>query len=218
MITILIQLKETEKILGYEYYHVFHGYISELLGNDRYGHEAGDYVYSNICGGRCTTDGFSFPGNNPYFYIRTDNEKVWQNFLKNIKNKKNIMEGFIVEGFSIVDTKLNGSVFETDASTPILVSKKYNLVANLSREELIDTEKYMVESVRRKANELGVSIDDSLSIKVLLQRKPRNINYRGIINRGRNLRLRINCDEKTKEFILVHGIGRSTGCGFGFLI
>jgi CRISPR-associated endoribonuclease Cas6 len=217
MITIIVQIKETEKVLGYEYYHVFHGYISELLGNDRYGHEASDYVYSNICGGRCTTDGFSFPGN-PYFYIRTDNEKVWQNFLKNIKDKKNIMDGFIVEGFSIVDTKLSSNVFETDASTPILVSKKYSKVRNLSREELIETEKYMVESVRRKAKELGVGIDDNLSIKVLTQRKWRNINYRGVINRGRNLRLRIDCDDKTKEFILVHGIGRSTGCGFGFLI
>lgn len=217
MITILVQLKETEKVLGYEYYHVFHGYISELLGNDRYGHEAGDYVYSNICGGRCTTDGFSFPGN-PYFYIRTDSEKVWQNFLKNIRNKKNIMEGFIVEGFNIIDTKLSRSVFETDASTPILVSKKYSLTDNLSREEIVDTEKYMVESVRRKANELGITIDENLSIKVLTQRKPRIINYRGIYNRGRNLRLRINCDERTKEFILVHGVGRSTGCGFGFLI
>ena len=217
MITILVQLKETEKVLGYEYYHVFHGYISELLGNDRYGHEASDYVYSNICGGRCTTDGFSFTGN-PYFYIRTDSDKVWQNFLRNIRVKKNIMEGFVVEGFTVVDVKLSGSIFETDASTPILVSKKYKLTNYLSSEELADTEKYMVESVRRKARELGVSIDENLSIKVLTQRKTRNINYRGIINRGRNFRLRINCDDKTKEFILVHGIGRSTGCGFGFLI
>jgi len=217
MITILVQLKETEKVLGYEYYHVFHGYISELLGNDRYGHEASDYVYSNICGGRCTTDGFSFPGN-PYFYIRTDSDKVWQNFLRNIRVKKNIMEDFVVEGFTVVDVKLSGSIFETDASTPILVSQKYKLTNYLSREELADTEKYMVESVRRKARELGVSIDENLSIKVLTQRKTRNINYRGIINRGRNFRLRINCDDKTKEFILVHGIGRSTGCGFGFLI
>jgi CRISPR-associated endoribonuclease Cas6 len=217
MITILVQLKETEKILGYEYYHVFHGYISELLGNNQYGREVNDYVYSNICGGRCTTDGFYFPGK-PYFYIRTDNEGVWQNFLKNIRNKKNIMDGFVVDGFTILETKLSRTVFETDASTPILVSNKYRLVKNLSREELYDTENYMVESIRRKAKELGVSIDNDLSIKILTQRSPRNINYRGTINKGRNLKLRINCDDKTKEFILVHGIGRSTGCGFGFLI
>ena len=217
MITLLIKLKETEKILGYEYYHVFHGYISELLGNNSYGKRANDYVYSNICGGRCTADGFSFPGN-PYFYIRTDKEEVWSNFLKNISSKKNIMDGFIVEGFTVVDTKLSRNVFETDASTPILVSKKYDRTYNLSHDELADSEKYMVESIKRKAEEIGVDIDPDLSIKVLLQRKHRTINYRGIINNGRNVRVRINCDDKTKEFILVHGIGRSTGCGFGFLI
>ena len=120
-ITILIQLKKTEKILGYEYYHVFHGYISELLGNETYGERRNEYVYSNICGGRCTKEGFSFP-NNPYFYIRTNNNDVWNNFLKNINCKKNIMDGFSVEGFTIIDTNLNGNTFETDAASPILLS------------------------------------------------------------------------------------------------
>ena len=217
MITILVQLKKTDNILDYEYYHVFHGYISELLGNEKYGCQGHDYVYSNICGGRCTPEGFVFP-ENPYFYLRTDNENVWKNFIKNICSKKEIMEGFSVEGFTVVDTKLSKSVFETDASTPILVSKKYNFVNNLSREELIDSENYMVDSIKRKASEIGFAVDPSLSIRILLQRKHRNINYRGTINTGRNFKIRISCDERTKEFILVHGIGRSTGCGFGFLI
>ena len=217
MITILIQLKKTEKILGYGYYHIFHGYVSELLGNEKYGEQSNDYVYSNICGGRCTVDGFVFP-NNPYFLIRTDNEGVWSNFLKNISLKKNIMDGFIVEGFTLVDTELSRSVFETDAASPILVSKKYSLVKNLSHDEIVDSEKYMVNSIKNKASELGVEIDPNLSIKVVLQRKNRTINYRGVINNGRNFKLRINCDDKTKEFILVHGIGRSSSCGFGFLI
>lgn len=217
MITILVQLKNTDNILGYEYYHVFHGYISELLGNEKYGEQSNEYVYSNICGGRCAIDGFIFP-NNPYFYIRTDNERVWNNFVKNIASKKEIMNGFSVEGFTLVDTKLSSTTFETDASTPILVSKKYNFVPNLSSEELIDSENYLVDSVKRKAAEVGFEVDPNLSIKILMQRKHRNIKYRGVINTGRNLKLRINCDDKTKEFILVHGIGRSTGCGFGFLI
>lgn len=218
MITILVALKETKNVLGYGYYHVFHGYISELLGNDTYGKLANDYIYSNICGGDFTVDGFTFGKSKPYFYIRTGNEKVWQNFLKNISRKKNILEGFTVDGFSVVNDNLSRNVYETNAFTPILVSKKYNNTSNLSSDEILDSEKYMVESVKRKAKEIGFDVDPNLSIEILVQRKNRKINYRGIINNGRNLKLRLNCNEKTKEFILSHGIGRSTGCGFGFLL
>ena len=218
MITILVALKQTKNVLGYEYYHVFHGYISELLGNDSYGKMSNDYIYSNICGGDFTVDGFDFRNSTPYFYIRTSNEKVWQNFIKNISNKKNIMEGFEVDGFSVVNDNLKRNVYEPNAFTPILVSKKYNKFNNLSNDEILDCEKYLVETVKKKAEEAGFEIDPNLSIEILVQRKNRKIKYRGYINNGRNLKLRLNCDDKTKEFILTHGVGRSTGCGFGFLL
>ncbi len=217
MLTILVTLKKTDKNLYYGYRNVFHGYISELLGNENYGTTVNDYTYSCLCGGECTKDGITFK-NNPYFYIRTNSEAVWQNFLSNIKNKKSIFNGFNVLGFSIVKDNLEKNSFETDASSPILVSKKYRLVNNLSRDEIIDTEKYLVNSVFNKAKEMGIEVDDNLSIKIVRQRMHRDINYRGIINKGRNLKLMINCDRKTKEFILTHGLGRSTSCGFGFLI
>jgi CRISPR-associated endoribonuclease Cas6 len=217
MITILVVLGKTNKLLGYGYYHVFHGYMSELLGNDNYGTELTDYVYSNICGGRCTKDGFSFNGN-PYFYIRTSCENVWGNFLKNIKNKKCIFDGFNVIGFNVIDTPLNKKYYETDASTPILVSKKYNFCDNLSSEDIFSTEKYLVNSVTKKANDSGFEIDPNLSIKIVMQRNHRDINYRGVINKGRNFKMKIDCNDSTKEFILTHGLGRSTSCGFGFLI
>ena len=216
-ITILIQLKKTEKILGYEYYHVFHGYISELLGNETYGKHHNDYVYSNICGGRCTSEGFSFP-ENPYFYIRTSSNEVWNNFLKNINRKKNIMDGFSVEGFTIIDTNLNVNTFETDAASPILLSNKYKKMDVLSHDDLVRVEEYLVNTIRKKAEEVGFEIDPHLSITITRQRKHRDIMYRGVVNKGRNLKLRINCNNETKEFVLTNGLGRSTGCGFGFLI
>ena len=217
MITILVVLEETEKILSYGYYHILHGYISKLLGDNNYGKLTNDYTYSNICGGRCTTEGFKFSGK-PYFFIRTDKDEVWKNFLTNIAKMKQIFDGFKVLGFDIVNLDLKRKWFETDASTPILVSKKYNKVDNLSPSEIKESEQYLVNSVTKKASELGVEIDPNLSISITLQRPHRNIVYRGIINKGRNVRLKINCDEKTKEFILIHGLGRSTSCGFGFLI
>ena len=217
MITILVVLEKTKKLLWYEYYHIFHGYISELLGDNNYGSELNNYVYTNICGGRCEKDGFSFP-DNPYFYIRTSCDGVWRNFLNNINKKKQIFEGFRVLGFNIIETSTSKKYYETDASTPILVSKKYNLFDNLSSEEIIESEKYLLNNIIKRANKAGFNIDPNLSIKIILQRKHRDIKYRGITNKGRNIRLKIECNEPTKEFILTHGLGRSTSCGFGFLI
>lgn len=217
MITILVVLEKTKNILGYEYYSKFHGYISELLGDNKYGTQLNDYIYTNICGGRCKKDGFSFEGN-PYFYIRTSCDDVWNNFAKNIVKKKEIFDGFKISGFDIVDTSLKKRFYETEASTPILVSKKYNTLNNLSFEEIKKSEKYLVNNIIKRAKKMGVEIDQNLSIKIILQRRHRMINYRGIFNNGRNLKIQINCDDKTKEFILTHGLGRSTSCGFGFLI
>lgn len=217
MITILVVLEKTDKVLGYDYYPLFHGYMSTLLGNDKYGTPLNDYVYSNICGGRCKKEGITFEGN-PYFYIRTSCEEVWSNFVKNIVKKKAIFDGFKIKGFDIVETSLERKYYETDASTPILVSKKYNKLDNLSSDEIKDSEKYLIDNIIKRAKENGVDIDPNLSIKIVLQRGHRDINYRGFINKGRNLKVRINCDDKTKEFILTHGLGRSTSCGFGFLI
>ena len=217
MITILVVLEKTSKLLSYEYYPEFHGYMSKLLGNEKYGTTLNDYVYSNICGGRCTKEGISFD-ENPYFYIRTSNESVWSNFAKNAVKKKEIFDGFKVMGFNLINTPLDKKYYETDASTPILVSKKFNKLDNLSSDEIKDTEKYLIDNLIKRAKDSGFEIDPNISIKIVLQRSHRDINYRGFINKGRNLKLKIICDESTKEFILTHGLGRSTSCGFGFLI
>lgn len=219
MITILVLLAKTKQVLSYRYRQDFHGYICNLLGNNHYKTPQNDYTYSNICGGRCTKEGIKFDGI-PHFYIRTNSDSVLHNFMRNLSNTQfyNNLKGFHVLGFQIIESVLDKEFFETDASTPILVSKKYNHINLLSCAEINDTEKYLTESVFRKAKEMNIEIDSKLSIKITKQRMHRDIQYGHAINKGRNLVLGINCNRETKEFILLHGIGRSSSCGFGFLI
>ena len=217
MVNIIVILEKTKKPLRYGYSSLLHGYMSELLGNENYGKSLSDYTYSHFIGGKRTNDGIVFE-DNPYFYIRTSKEEVWKNFLKNISRKKFIFEGYNVLGFNVMDMNLDKEYFETDSSTPILVSKKYNLFDVLSQKELYDTEDYLVKSIINKGKDFGIDIDKNLSIKIVSQKKHTDVFYRDIINKGRNFKLKITCDKPTKEFILTYGIGRSTSCGFGFLI
>ena len=64
---------------------------------------------------------------------------------------------------------------------------------------------------------MDIDIDPTLSIEVVKQRPHRDILMHGIINKGRNLLLKISANDETKKFIMDNGIGRSTSCGFGFL-
>lgn len=216
MITLVVFLKKTESTLGYGYQHIFHGYISELLGDNSYGNQLNKYTYSNLCGYKCTKAGLVFK-NNPYFYIRTSSEEVWKNFLSNIKKKINIFDGFSIESFTMKEISLDKPFYETNPSSPILVSKKFKS-DTLTNEEIEENERYLVNNVINKAKEYGFDADKNLSIKIISQKRHTDIMYRGIINKGRNFRLSISCDGPTKEFILTHGLGRSTSCGFGFLI
>ena len=76
----------------------------------------------------------------------------------------------------------------------------------------------MIQTIASKAEKRGFNIDKNLSIKIVKQHNHKDINYRGIINKGRVFVLIINCNQETKEFIMLNGIGRSCGCGFGFII
>lgn len=217
MITIKVILKKTEKPLKYGYEHVFHGYISDLLGNNTYGTHKSKYSYSNICGGIPKEEGLVFSGN-PYFIIRTNDEETWQNFLSNISKKVNVMENMIIEGFSVDDTNTEKKIFRTLPSSPILVSKKYDKYNHLGPEELLSCEKYLINSVLVKAKECGFSVDPNLSIRIKEQKNHVNVRYRDIFNKGRNFLFEINSNNETKEFILTHGLGRSCGCGFGVIV
>ena len=215
MIEICVYLKNSGKPLSYEYHTSFHGYISELLGNDNYGTTVRNYSYSNLCGGVCTKDGIVFH-NNPYFLVRTKDDAVWKRFCENINKKRRIADGYDVIGWDLREVDCNPIFFRTESSSPILLPKRFSGDV-LSDEEKDDAEKYLVSSVKARAKESGFDIDEGIQIKIVSQFHHYDVNYRGVINKGKNLKLKIISDEKTKEFILLNGLGKSTGIGFGFV-
>ena len=217
LIDIQVHLCNFPKYVSYDYYQKLHGYVSSLLDNQTYGIGVNDYIYSNIIGGELTKKGIKF-SDGSYFIIRTNNGQVLANFLNNIGNKLTMFDGIQVKGFSKSYTNLCKNKFQTVKQSPILVSTKYNWVDYIPNRLMSEIEGYLIQSILVKAEKRGLIVDKNLSIKVVMQHNHKDINYRGIINKGRVFELVINCNQETKEFIMLNGIGRSCGCGFGFII
>lgn len=219
MVEIKIILKKIDYCIPYDYYKRMHGYIVKLLGDDCYGTMTNRYIYSNLIGGKNTKNGIEFK-NNPYFIIRIndyDNE-IKQLFLNNLPNCVKLFNGLEVEGISInnVDISKN-TTYYTLKQSPILVQKKFNTSRYLLRDELDEVERYIMENIREKAITSNFNIDENLQIKITKQHNNKIINYNGVFNNGRVFEFKINANDDTKRFILMNGIGRSCGCGFGFI-
>lgn len=217
LIDIQVHLTNFPKYVSYDYYQKLHGYVSNLLDNQTYGVGVNDYIYSNIIGGEFTKNGISF-SENSFFIIRTNNNQVLANFLNNIGIKTDVFDGIKVKGFSKNYTNLCKNKFQTIKQSPILVSTKYNWIDYIPNRFTNEIENYLIQTIASKAEKRGFNIDKNLSIKIVKQHNHKDINYRGIINKGRVFELIINCNQETKEFIMLNGIGRSCGCGFGFII
>ena len=212
------------------YYNRLHGYISSLLGNEKYGKMGNDYTYSNILGGFWTKDGLCFDKDVPHFLIRTNNEVVLQNFLNNLKEHREMFEGLVVEKFSFRKLDLNQSRFRTLSVSPIILKRYGNTNRYLNKNELEISEKTLVENIRQKGKEENFNVDDNLSIKILREQKQVTIGYRTLkkgcggneyitlYHRGRVFDLDINCNSATKEFILTHGLGNASSIGCGYII
>lgn len=217
-------LKEIDVILNkinycipYDYYNRHHGYVTKIMGDESYGSITNRYIYSNLIGGENTSDGIKF-NDNPYFKIRIDDNDILlkQKFLQNIASNYELYYGLKVEGFTIKDVNVEKNTYRTLKQSPILISKKYKK-DYLTEEDLFDTEKYLIDSIMRKSETVGFDIDPNFSLKIKRMHNHKDILYNGIINKGRVFELEIKSNQETKNFILLNGIGRSCGTGFGFI-
>ena len=224
MVEIKFYLKQGSKPIGFDYYEKLHGWVCKLVGNDCYGKSINKYIYSNISGALYNKDGISLKDGVGTFVIRTNDSNVFNNFLKNydsIKNKE-LFYGVKLTGFAINSIfEITKTRFRTKIESPILIhSKKYPELNNkmwYDDEDLANCEKYIKGSIFKKANAQGIKLDKNLSIKIINQKKHSDIIYHKVRNIGRIFDLEINCDEPTKEFIALNGIGASCGNGFGMI-
>lgn len=219
MLEIKVILKKIDYLIPYDYYNRMHGYVSNLLGNETYGKNINKYIYSNLIGGENIKNGIKFI-NNPYFIIRIDDNdnEIKRRFIDNIKSHTELFFGLSVLGVSWeninIDSKTN---FRTLKQSPILVSKKFTFTNYLNNEEIKECEEFILKTIKEKAIASNFKIDENLTIKITRQHNHKDINYRGVINKGRVFELHINANAETKKFIMLNGIGRSCGCGFGFI-
>lgn len=217
---IKIVLKKIDHIIPYDYYQRMHGAVCRITGvNETYGSKCNRYIYTNLIGGENTTKGIVFK-NNPYFIIRFSSidTELFSNIVNNITSDKRLFLGLEIEGvFSPTDTNVDRCLFRTMKQSPILISKKYDKSYINNSEIVEDIEKSLIENIKNKALECGFVVDKDLKIKIKSIHNNKTINYNGIFNVGRVFELLIYANEDTKNFILLNGLGRSCGCGFGFI-
>lgn len=219
---IKVYVTQGNKPIGYDYHRKLHGFVSKLLGNETYGSTTNNYVYSNLNVPEYKKDGIWLKNGKGYFIIRTNNPQAFVNFITNydtLKDKE-IFYDIHLDGFNLsqIDS-VKKTKFRTMIQSPILINGDKNLLRKdwLDDNDIHKCENYITNNIIEKAKSLNVSLDKDLKVKIKNQKKHSDIVYNGVYNKGRVFDLEINCDDNTKEFILLNGIGRSCGIGFGMI-
>ena len=206
--------------VSYDYYYKLHGFISKLLPSKSYGKNINEYVYTNLIGGENLKNGIKF-NDNPYLIIRFDNNNnvLKRTLIDNIKKCVTLFDDIKIIGINWETTdRYKQNIFYTVKQSPIIIGqKRFKFQDFLSADELKECERLLFNSIKEKAKEMNFTIDENLEIKIMQQYNHKDINYRGIINKGRVFKLKISSNEETKKFILINGVGNSCGCGFGFI-
>ena len=200
----------------YGYEMALHGYVSSIIGNEMYDKRGSDYVYTNFIGIKPSTDYYKVE-EEPYFLIRLSSEEQLKHFLSVFPTKQEIFEGVRVKSISPCYDDEDNKIFSSTPASPIILPKRYDSRDHLSRNELDVCERYLTDNVKRTAKQFGFNLDDNFGIKILSQGRHSNYYYRGWMNKGRSLTVRIDGNKETRNFVLVHGVGRCTGIGCGFL-
>lgn len=219
MIEIKIILNKVNHFIPYDYYNRLHGYVVKLFGNSTYGMGVNRYIYTNLIGGENLKEGIKF-NIEPFFIVRIDknDSELMFNFIKNIKDNQELFFGLTVKGVSWEEKNVKEQfIFSTNKVSPILISKHYNFQRILYKDDFVNIENYLMNIIKNKAKLVNFKLDENLSFKIDSSYNHKDINYKGIKNRGRVFRFKIKANEETKRFILLNGVGKSCGCGFGFI-
>lgn len=216
MYDVLMFIKNRNFLLDYNYRNKLHGYVSNLMGDNQYGKIFHNYKYSNIIGGELTNKGIFFK-EDAYFIIRIERDIDKSILLNNISNHLTLFNGLVLNNINIVKVDYNKTSFRTLKESPILISKKFDKVDYINNNNFSIIEDELIKSIKERGKLANIEIDPNLNIKIYKQYNHKDTLYNNIINKGRVFELKINCDEKTKKFILLNGLGRSIGCGFGFI-
>lgn len=195
----------------------FHGFVSNLFGDNCYKENKSKYSVSALR--NCEFVGGSIVFyDNPYFIVRIGDSETFECFRNGVKRYKNEFFGMLIEGIQELETNLERNMFSIQKDSPIILGRSFKHMHNImNKEEMEMAERYLVSQTLERAKKANINIDNGLRIKIVKDFQPVVIKYHGILNNSRIMDLEIECDNGLKEFILLHGLGKSNSCSFGFV-
>lgn len=215
--TFKIVFEQPSNGINVDYKRSLHGFMCNLCGDNNYGSNNSKYSYTGLRGGTIINNEIKFK-NSPYILIRIGSSEVFNSFINQLPNMTKSLMGLKIIGIVEVFVDMNRTLFKTQPDTPLRLGKKFeNIHRKLNHDEKENAEQYLINQVKQRAIADNVIIDENLSIKIVNEYKPVIVNYRGIYSNSRVFDLNINCDSLTKEYILLHGLGKSNASGFGFI-
>lgn len=221
-----------------DYEHMLHGFMCENIPINGYMKDTKPFIYSNlkesrlrskkqaVCG-KSTLYHTSFQSDG-VFYIRTADPIIIDLVKKNIKKGMIVIPHAYVSSVkskTITPSTIGESKYlKSYPSSPILIQTNFDKVENVWEPKYQDIEEYLKNNVESRAKRIGVPIGD-FTIDILEMTSSKPIRVKSLAKDpegtsyiiGRNMTIKVNGDQTVKEFIMLHGIGRSLGLGFGFM-
>lgn len=200
-----------------DYYHQMHGFVSSLLGENKYKEQGNRYSYSMLNNGTLSEGKWSF-NDMPTFNVRIGDKETFDNFKSNIIKGEAKLFGMEVVGIKEIYVSTDNSIFFINHDTPLRLSNKFERIfRKLTIDERKKAEEYILHNIKTQMDKFGLLMPKDTIVSIVREYQRRIVKTKGVYSNTRRFSLRVNASDEVKEFIMLHGIGRSTGFGFGYL-
>lgn len=190
-------------------------YLHKCLGNkNRYHDMVSNYSVSQMLNGKISKCGKEITYTNPYFYISSNDLEFINTFITGVNNF-NFLGDIKFKNIEFVSDKIYNDYnhFRTLGSGVLLKSCGiyYDVNHELFLDKLKENIVHRYELLRNKKmdNALNITISKSKTKTVLYNEKPYIVS---------DIIFTIHNNKEISEFIYNNGLGKSTGCTFGFIV
>lgn len=211
-----LKIKSTNEIIPFDHQPLLTGTIHKWLGwNDMHG-QVSLYSFSQLEGGKATTDGLLFETGSTFFFSSHKSDLI-KKMISGIQSDHtmfhglNVLEVIIQENPDLTDREL------FFVGSPIFIKRRNaekidHIIYNDNRANAC-----LMETLLKKMQIAGIS-DESLKIRFEVdyhRAGTKKITYHGVENRASWCPVIIEGKLETKQFAWNVGLGNSTGIGFG---
>jgi CRISPR-associated endoribonuclease Cas6 len=211
-----LKIRTADSVISFDHQPQLTGVIHKWLGwNDEHG-EISLYSFSQLEGGRATSEGLQFGRETGFFFSSFDPALI-RKMISGIRIDPKMFYGLEVSEIVIQeDPDLSSTELFLNAS-PIFIKRK---VGEKTDHILFDDDRAnacLKDTLMKKMIKAGLS-DESFEIefdKTYPKAGTKKINYNGVNNRANWCPVIIKGKTETKLFAWNVGLGNSTGIGFG---